>query len=181
MTKFVFIIIALVGVAVLGPVSAQESAFSTGPLIKDYGPAASIEGREAIPPGTKFKVSFDVAKQAEPGKLNRTFVGSARFLNMHAKAGVPVGDMKLAVVVHGSAVHDVTNAVKYGEKHTEKNANADLIKVLLANGVEIYVCGQSATYQNVHKDDLLPGVKMSLSAMTAHAMLQQSGYTVNPF
>jgi len=27
----------------------------------------------------------------------------------------------------------------------------------------------------------LPGVTMALSAMTAHALLQQDGYTLNPF
>jgi len=29
--------------------------------------------------------------------------------------------------------------------------------------------------------DLLPNVEMALSAMTAHALLQQDGYTLNPF
>jgi len=28
---------------------------------------------------------------------------------------------------------------------------------------------------------LAPGVEMTLSAMTAHALLQQDGYTMNPF
>jgi len=61
------------------------------------------------------------------------------------------------------------------------NANADLIKTLIAYGVEIYVCGQSAAYYSVDNEDLLPDVKMALSAMTAHALLQQKGYTLNPF
>jgi len=62
-----------------------------------------------------------------------------------------------------------------------ENANAALIKELTENGVEIYLCGQSAAYYGVEKEDLLPNVKMALSAMTAHAILQQKGYTVNPF
>jgi hypothetical protein len=33
----------------------------------------------------------------------------------------------------------------------------------------------------VKTEDLLPGVEMALSAMTAHALLQQQGYTFNPF
>ena len=33
----------------------------------------------------------------------------------------------------------------------------------------------------VAKADLIPGVELALSAMTAHAQLQQAGYTVNPF
>ena len=48
-------------------------------------------------------------------------------------------------------------------------------------GVYIYVCGQSAAYYDVATEDLLPGVDMALSAMTAHTMLQQQGYAINPF
>ena len=33
----------------------------------------------------------------------------------------------------------------------------------------------------VTNDDLLPGVELALSAMTMHALLQQKGYTLNPF
>jgi hypothetical protein len=33
----------------------------------------------------------------------------------------------------------------------------------------------------VAAEQLIPGVKMALSAMTAHAQLQQQGYTLNPF
>jgi intracellular sulfur oxidation DsrE/DsrF family protein len=47
--------------------------------------------------------------------------------------------------------------------------------------VQLLVCGQSAAYCDVKSDDLLPGVEMALSAMTAHALLQQQGYTLNPF
>ena len=43
------------------------------------------------------------------------------------------------------------------------------------------MCGQSAAGQGVKKTDLLPGVELALSAMTAHALLQQQGYTLNPF
>jgi intracellular sulfur oxidation DsrE/DsrF family protein len=47
--------------------------------------------------------------------------------------------------------------------------------------VKIIVCGQTAAYYGVKTDELLPGVQMALSAMTAHALLQQQGYTLNPF
>ena len=40
---------------------------------------------------------------------------------------------------------------------------------------------QSAAWANVEKADLLPGVKMALSAMDAHAILQHQGYSLNPF
>lgn len=155
--------------------------FDTGPLIKDYGPAANVEGRQPIPADTAFRISFDVGKQAEPGALNRSLVSAARFLNMHAEAGVPAENMSLAFVIHGKAVHDVTRDAHYRAQTDAGNANTDLIKALLDNGVTIEVCGQSAAYYGVGVDDLLPGVTMSLSAMTSHAILQQKGYTLNPF
>ncbi len=161
---------------------AQLDKFTKGPLIEDYGPVAVIEGREAIPENTVFKVSFDLSKEAKPETINRNLESAARFLNMHAASGVKAENLHLALVVHGSAVFDFVNDEKYSIKENDKvNTNKQLISDLIANGVEIYVCGQSATYQGVSFQDLLPDVKMSLSAMTAHALLQQRGYTLNPF
>ena len=91
---------------------------------------------------------------------------------MHARAGVDPERIEVAVVVHGSAVHDVSG---------DDSGSADLVAALVDHGVRIIVCGQSATYYEVGTDDLLPGVEMALSAMTAHALLQQQGYTLNPF
>ena len=39
----------------------------------------------------------------------------------------------------------------------------------------------SAAAQDVTNADLQPGVKMALSAITAHAELQRQGYSLNPF
>jgi intracellular sulfur oxidation DsrE/DsrF family protein len=47
--------------------------------------------------------------------------------------------------------------------------------------VRFILCGQSAAANGVKKADLIEGVELHLSAMTAHALLQQDGYTVNPF
>ena len=43
------------------------------------------------------------------------------------------------------------------------------------------LCGQSAAAYGITPENLIPGVEMALSAMTAFALLQQNGYTVNPF
>ena len=73
----------------------------------------------------------------------------------------------------------VNNA--YRKNNEADNANVALIMALQKQGVDFYVCGQSAAYYGVKTEDLIPGVKMALSAMTAHALLQQKGYTLNPF
>lgn len=155
---------------------ADDARFTTGPVIADYGPVANVEGAVPIPAHTRFKVVFDVAEGAEAGALNRGLESAARFLNMHARAGVRPGNIRLAIVVRGSATRDVTLHPRPGED----NANAALIADLIAHNVDIYVCGQSAAHYEVNQSDLLPNVTLALSAMTAHAQLQQQGYTLNP-
>ncbi|WP_262693367.1 DsrE family protein [Kordiimonas aquimaris] len=160
-----------------GALYAQPPGFSRGPLITEYGPVTKIENAAPISADVTFNVAFDVTERGEIGSINRRFESAARFLNMHALAGVEANRMNLAVVVHGAAVKDLTHDVAYGGE----NANADLIKVLQAHGVKVYVCGQSAAFQGVVASELLPDVEMAVSAMTAHALLQQAGYTLNPF
>lgn len=151
---------------------ADMSAFTTGPAIEGYGPVADIDITVPVPKKAAFKHSFDVSKRAADGELNRTLASAARFINMHARAGIPEKRIRVAIVVHGEAVHDVTR---------EALGNAGLVAALVEHGVRIYVCGQSAAYYGVAADELLAGVDMALSAMTAHALLQQEGYTLNPF
>lgn len=161
--------------------SAAPDGFQTGPVFDDFGPTSEINSDFALPDDVILKHSFDVNTQADAGALNRSLVSAARFINMHARAGVDVDNIDVAVVVHGGAVKDVTNAAHYDEAVGGENANAALIAALTEKGVRVIVCGQSATYYEVDNDDLLPNVEMALSAMTAHAVLQQQGYTVNPF
>lgn len=162
----------LVVTSVLAPAFADESAFTTGPVFIDFGPVANITVTSPIPNGTVFRHSFDVSKPATDEKPNPTLVSAARFINMHARAGVSEDDIRVAVVVHGKAVKDVAD---------KESSSAGLIAALTAHGVRIIVCGQSAAYYDVGVRDLLPNVEMALSAMTAHALLQQQGYTLNPF
>lgn len=153
-------------------VAADMSSFSTGPVFEDHGPVAEVDVTMTTPDDAEFRVSFDVARRADDGEVNRTLVSAARFINMHARAGVDPERIELAIVVHGSAVHDVSG---------DGSDNADLVAALVDHDVRIIVCGQSAAYYGVETDDLLPGVEMALSAMTVHALLQQDGFTVNPF
>jgi len=166
---------------IAGAAQADATAFHAGTAIPEFGAIADISGAMAIPDGATFKISFDDHLQADDGALNRTLEGAARFINMHVANGVAAEDIKLAVVVHGGAVRDVITSARRQELIGSDNASADLIAALLAANVDIYVCGQSAVYYDVSAEDLLPGVHMALSAMTAHALLQQDGYSLNPF
>ena len=151
---------------------ADAGAFTTGPAIEEYGPVADVEATLTVPQDAVFRHSFDVSGRAEDGKPNRTLVSAARFINMHARAGVDPERIAVAVIVHGEALRDVSR---------DTTGSGALVAALVDQGVRIIVCGQSAAYYGVTADDLLPGVEMALSAMTAHALLQQQGYTLNPF
>lgn len=161
------------GLAISAAAQAGPDDFGPGPLIETYGQIAAVDFDMPIPDNAEFAVAFDTATQAGPDGLNRTLTSAARFLNMHVANGAAPESLQVAVVVHGGAVHDVASATAAD--------NADLIATLLDHNVRVIVCGQSATYYDVSPDDLLPGVEMALSAMTAHALLQQDGYTLNPF
>ncbi len=165
----------------LSPAQADFSAFSKGPVFEDFGPVADVDADFEIPEGTAFKIVYDTNEAAAPGELNKMLVTAARFYNMHAGAGVAEEDIDLAVVVHGKAVHDLTVAAHYAEAVGGENPNAPLLAALMEKGVRVIVCGQSAVYYEVGKEDLLPGVEMAVSAMTVHAVLQNQGYTLNPF
>jgi intracellular sulfur oxidation DsrE/DsrF family protein len=160
-----------------GLAHAGPEDFHDGILIPDYGQIAAVPEAMAIPEGAEFKIAFDIAKAAEPGEINRRIASSARLLNMHAEAGLPPEATSIAIIIHGGAHKDLTIDTAYGGE----NANAGLIAALIDAGVRIELCGQTAAYYGITKADLLPGVELSLSAMTSHALLQNEGYTLNPF
>lgn len=159
----------------IGAAHAADDTFAPGPLIAEFGPVARVESAPPLPRNVRFKVDFDVSRAASEGELNAGIESAARFLNLHAAAGVPERNMQIAIVVRGGAYRDVIQAAE-----GQTNPNAALIAALVAHGVRIYLCGQTAAHFDVEADDLLPGVTLALSAMTQHALLQQQGYTLNP-
>ena len=167
------------------PLAAQDmSVFQPGPVLTEFGAHAPVPGVDQLPADTEFSVAFDISAQATDGKANRGFDSAARFLNMHVAHGVKEENIRLAVVVHGKAGFDLLNDAAYAEKTTDggdTNPSRALVDALLEHDVRFIICGQSAAALGIKPDDLLPGVEMALSAMTAFALLQQNGFTVNPF
>ncbi|MXO91766.1 hypothetical protein GRI41_13090 [Altererythrobacter aquaemixtae] len=171
------------------PAAAQDmSMFKTGPVFEDFGPHAPVEGVDSVPADTEFSVAFDVAKAAEDGTRNRGFESAARFINMHVAAGVDPDNIRIAVVVHGKASLDLLDDAAWAarqpvgeEEEAPDNPSSAMIRAMLDHGVRFILCGQSGAAHGIKQEDLIPGVETALSAMTAHALLQQGGYTVNPF
>ena len=120
---------------------------------------------------------MDIAKGPnDPAELNRSIESAARFLNMQARNGIKPENLKIALVLHGSATRSALNDEAFSEHFVVPNASKDLIKALDAANVDIYVCGQSAAYNGYSAGDMLSEVKIAVSAMTVHVRLQQDGY-----
>ncbi|NMW32291.1 DsrE family protein [Altererythrobacter sp. RZ02] len=184
--KFLMVLAALVFAV---PAAGQDmSAFKTGPVFEGFGPHAPVDGMGEVPADTEFSIAFDVAKGASDGARNRGFESAARFINMHVAAGVDQDNIRLVVVVHGKASLDLISDAAWAarqpageEEEAPDNPSAAMVRAMMDAGVRFVLCGQSGTANGIAQADLIPGVETALSAMTAHAILQQRGYTVNPF
>ncbi|OBV10339.1 DsrE family protein [Erythrobacter dokdonensis] len=167
------------------PLAAQDmSAFKPGPVLEGFGAHAPVPGVDQLPVDSEFAIAFDVATPAPEGGVNRGFDSAARFLNMHVAHGVPQDNIRLVVVVHGKAALELLSDEAHAANPLSRqgdNPSRALVEALLEADVRFVLCGQSAAVYGIKPENLIPGVEMSLSAMTAHALLQQRGFTVNPF
>lgn len=161
------------------PGAAQDPAERRpGPVIEDFGAVYDVPDPDMdTPVDHVYRVVFDVGRSSEvPGSLNPWLDTVARFLNMHARAGVPPGNMELAVVLHGEAARDALLEGPFLERFGATNRNTELLRRLADAGVELYMCGQSAASRGLPADQLLEPVQTALSAMTARVVLESRGY-----
>ncbi len=154
-----------------------------GPIIKDFGKVWKVENPEFEVDVTKeYKVVFDIMNSPESHtEINKRIETAARFLNMHAQSGVPAENLKVVLVVHNKASKDLITNEAYQNRFKTDNPNAKLITSLMNAGTEIVFCGQSSLSRNFPKEDLIEGVQMALSAMTALIHLQDKGYQLIKF
>lgn len=179
------LVVALVLVALsAGPARAQPlSPPVTGPVFDRWGPVWDIEAPD-FPTDTdrELRVVSDVSEgAAAPDQLNRRIETVARYVNMHARAGVPRENMRLALVLHGSAGKDLLDHAGYRERHGVDNPNLDLLEALVAFGVDVVLCGQTQHARGLRREELMGGARVALSAMTVIVSLQSRGYSLVAF
>lgn len=154
-----------------------------GPVIADFGQVFKVKHAD-IPVDTskEYKVVFDIMNTPEGhDKINASIETAARFLNMHAQNGVPAEQLKVALVVHNKASKDILANEAYRQRYGTENPNEKLMKALLGADVKIIFCGQSSEARGFPKEDLISGVQLSLSAMTALIQLQGDDYRLIKF
>lgn len=166
---FLLIIVAFSGIS-------QET--KSGPIVENYGAVWEIDNPDfKTDKSQAFKVVFDVKDGPESDtEINKNLNTVARFLNMHAQSGIPASQLKAALIVHGTAARNLLTDEAFRDRYKVDNPNRELVEDLLKAGVEIIICGQSSKTRNLPKENLVPGVKVALSAMTANIQLQNQGY-----
>jgi len=174
------ILLVLILVFFIVPLSAADP--QKGPVIEAYGPTVLVRDLDvSLNAGFEYRVVFDVADyRGENTSLNADLVSVARYLNMHARNGVPVENMTIAAVLHGAALKNALSHDAYASRYGSENPNLDLLMKLHEAGVAFYACGQSMGFSEILKGDLASPVKVALSAMTMMTVLQSDGYALIP-
>lgn len=162
--------------------AASAGEPSLGPVIEMYGPTYPIDDRDVpLKEGFVYQAVFDAATYSgDVTSANTRLISVARYLNMHARNGVAVEDMDLAVVLHGAALKSVLNNDAYLQRYGVDNPNLELVTKLHDAGVRFFVCGQSMAFGGIEKDELASPAQVGLSAMTMMTVLQSEGYALLP-
>lgn len=114
----------------------------------------------------------------KPDSVVPGFRAPANFLYVGDANGVPRANMRLAVVVWGTATHALLRNDAYRAARGVDNASIPLLQALNDAGVQIIVCGEALINRKLSRADLLPFVKVAPTATMGLATLHAQGYAV---
>jgi len=174
-------VVVIVSAVVARPLPAAEPTAGLPalqfPLIPTYGSVVALPdaGERARGGG---KVYFDTTAAAPSGKPNRGLESAARLVNLYALEGMTGPRPQIAVILHFNA----TTAALRDEAHEKSpaggsNPNRELVEQLIANGVEVWVCGQSVIRGGNPLSDVMPGIRIAQSAMSFNLNRPADGWT----
>jgi intracellular sulfur oxidation DsrE/DsrF family protein len=135
----------------------------------------------AAPTDLVYKVSWDVTVgPTDPAEAVAGFRRPAGLLRQMDLQGVPRQNVKLAIIVHGTATRSLLTNAAYKAATGQDNASIAMLEALNQAGVQVIVCGQALINRNVPRGELLPFVKVATSATAARAILAAQGYATWP-
>jgi intracellular sulfur oxidation DsrE/DsrF family protein len=157
---------------------------ASGPVIQSTGMSFIVESPTFVVPATHtFKALFIInAGGGDSVKVNEQLITMARYFNLHARNGVASDHVRGAAVFHGNGwpaiLNDSAFAARFGGK---PNPSRKMVEELIQNGAQLILCGQTAGNRGIRREELLPGVKVAISAMSATEFLQSDGYSLIPW
>jgi len=141
-----------------------------------------VENPTEVPdPTREYKLLFEVIKKnpdSSSSEINYSLDEVARILNLHVASGIPGNRITPVVVIHGPGLEAVWNNTAYQRKHSMDNPNLKLVQDLKDVGTRFIVCGQAMAFFGTEKEDLLPGINITLTAQTVLSNYQIQGYVV---
>ncbi len=186
-TSHFVLVAATLGVAfVASPahVHAQQSRpgiTPSGPVIMHGGMSAEVpDATFKVPEGHVFKVMWEINVGSDSA-VNQQLGTVARFYNLHARNGIPVERLHAAAIFHGTGWYALLTDSAHTARFGRPNPSRPLVEELLRTGARLAMCGQTAAFRGVKREELLPGVDLAISAMTALSVFYAEGYRLNPW
>ena len=170
-----------VGLLVAGPVGAQNTSndLHDGPLIEGFGRHVDLPNADFVmrTDDNIYKVAFEIFQPLNaPERPHMRLEAAARFMNMHAHAGIPQENLQVKLVLHGGGTRAAMTNEAYQERYEMDHPSLPLLEALSDAGVEIFLCEQSRVLNGLDANEVSAPVKSALSAMTAVVTLQADGY-----
>ena len=132
-------------------------------------------------PNRDYKLLFELSAKNPDSlakEMNSGLVEVARVLNLHVASGIPGKKIFPVIIIHGPGIEAVMNNQSYQKKHSIDNPNIQLVHDLENVGAKLIVCGQAMAFFEATKEELLPEIKVSLTAQTVLSNYQLQGYVL---
>jgi intracellular sulfur oxidation DsrE/DsrF family protein len=155
------------------------------PVLKagNFSGIVPVKDATEIPdPNIDYKLLFELTYN-NPDSMAKDINGGlteiVRVINLHAASGIPLKRIIPVIIVHGMALDAISNNENYQKKHKSDNPNIKTIDELKKiTGAKFIACGQAMAFFEVKKEDLLPDIKISLTAQTVLSHYQLKGYVL---
>ena len=156
----------------------QPNGFWIAPAIVGYGRMHPLDDSAYRPkPDQTYKVVFALSAAVKsPAEVNPSLNHVALAVNLYARSGVPLKNLKFVAVAYGAATPLALNDTQYKAAFGIPNPNIPLIKALRDKGIDVAVCGQAVAEHNYAYEWVDPHVTLSLSAITTITTLEHEGY-----
>ncbi len=159
------------------------------PVIKgaEWSAVFPVNNVEEIPdPAMKYKLLMELVDFApkDPDStikknVNLGLVEVGRIINLHIAAGIPKENLDIVIIVHASALRAFLNNDEYKKKYGVDNPNIPFLKEMESVGFKLLACGQAILFLGLEKEQMLPGVKVALTAKTVLTSYQLKNYVLN--
>lgn len=162
---------------------ANLEARLTYPLIKagTWSGVIPVSNPTEIPdPIIRYNLLFELVinnKDTAVKEINHGLTEICRIINLHVASGIPVKNISPIVVVHGSALYSFYANDYFKKKYKVDNPNIAVVEELVKKtGASFIACGQAMNFFEVSQEEMIPQMKVSLTAQTVLSGYQLKGY-----